>query len=316
MKEIGGYFGLESLRVEDGEYHKNCVALNTARNALVYLARAKNISRIFLPYFLCDSVSMVCQREGISYAYYHTGESFRPVFSENLAENDFLYVVNFYGQLGNDELLALKYQYNRIIVDNTHAFFQPPIEGIDTIYSCRKFFGVSDGAYLFTDCRLEKELPTDYSEDRTNHIFGRIRDGASAHYEEFKANDEKFKTLPLMNMSELTHRMLSEIDYKRIRTIREENYLYLHKCLGRQNRLRLITPLGPYAYPFYCENGMEVKKKLAEYKYYVATLWPNVLELDGTMEKDFAENILPLPCDQRYGEIEMQIIAEEMQKYV
>ena len=80
-----------------------------------------------------------------------------------------------------------------------------------------------------------------------------------------------------MRMSEFTHEMLSEIDYEAVRVIREENYAFMHQQLGNKNRLNLRLPEGPYAYPFYCENGMEVKKKLAEKKIYVATLWPTPL---------------------------------------
>ncbi len=316
MKEIGGYFGLESHLNNGGEYYKNLIALNTARNALVYLAKAKRIEKLYIPYLLCDSVSLVCEREGIAYEYYHTDENFQPVFDRELKDNEYLYVVNLYGQLSNERISELKRQYKRIIADNIHAFFQKPVEGVDTIYSCRKFFGVPDGAYLATDCVLNEKLPLDNSDDRTRHIYGRIKDGATAHYAEFKANDASFKELPLMRMSELTHKMLSEIDYEAIRAAREENYLFLHQQLGNRNRLNLRLPEGPYAYPFYCKNGMEVKKKLAEKKIYIATLWPNVLEIGGMVERDFAENILPLPCDQRYGIKEMMAIVEELEKCI
>jgi hypothetical protein len=80
--------------------------------------------------------------------------------------------------------------------------------------------------------------------------------------------------------------------------------------------MKLTAPEGPYAYPFYCENGMQIKKMLAKQKIYVATLWPNVLEMDGTVEKDLAENILPLPCDQRYDEADMMRIVEEVKKCI
>lgn len=316
MKEIGGYFGLESYLRYSGEYYQDFVALNTARNALVYLVKAKSIRKLYIPYFLCDSVSLVCKREGIDFAYYHTDENFLPVFDKELEEGEYLYVVNLYGQISNEKMTELKSPYKRVIADNVHAFFQKPAEGIDTIYSCRKYFGVPDGAYLATDRFLHEELPTDNSDNRTDHIYGRIIDGANVHYAEFKANDASFKQLPLMRMSELTHKMLSEIDYERIRTIREENYTFLHQQLERGNRLHLRLPEGPFAYPFYCENGMAVKKKLAEQHIYVATLWPNVLSMDGQSEKTFAENILPLPCDQRYGIEEMKIITEKLAKCI
>ena len=73
-------------------------------------------------------------------------------------------------------------------------------------------------------------------------------------------------------------------------------------------------PYGPFAYPYYVENGIETRKKLAEKKIYIPTLWPNVLiEKHGdTIEYDYAANILPLPCDQRYGLDDMEYIVKEL----
>ena len=42
-----------------------------------------------------------------------------------------------------------------VIIDNVQAYFQRPIEGFDTLYSCRKYFGVPDGAVLYTDLEIE-----------------------------------------------------------------------------------------------------------------------------------------------------------------
>ena len=313
FNEIGGYLGAEPYTGCHGEYYPDAVALNTARNALVYAVRARGIRRLRIPAYLCDSVSLVCDREHIPYEYYHTGADLRPVIDRPPEPDEYLYVVNLYGQLSNEELAALRDRYDRVIVDNIHAFYQPPIKGADTIRSCRKFFGVPDGAYLVTDTLLPDDLPTDVSDGRTSHIYGRLRDGATAHYAEFRANDDAFEQLPLMRMSELTHRMLSVIDYERVKRIREENFACLHRLLGSRNGLKLRMPEGPYAYPFLCENGPRVRKYLASRKIYVATLWPNVPEIGNDTERYCAENILPLPCDQRYGAEEMQIIAEELE---
>ena len=93
----------------------------------------------------------------------------------------YVYVVNYYGILKDEVLVQLSKKY-RIIIDNAQAFFRKPILGIDTIYTCRKFFGVSDGAYLSTDTYMDKELSTDQSYDRMEYLFGRIDTCASDFY--------------------------------------------------------------------------------------------------------------------------------------
>ena len=298
--EIGGYFGLEPLI--SNEYYKDLLALNTARNALLYILKARRIQKLYIPYYLCDSVSEMCDREGYTYEFYHINSGFLPVFEKNLSDNEYLYIVNYYGQISNEQIKKLQAKYKRIIIDNVQAFFQKPVQGIDTIYSCRKFFGVPDGAYLSTDCMLEEELPEDVSSERLKHLLGRFETGsASTFYQDFKNNDDSFDNLELKKMSKLTHNILGAIDYKKVKKIREENYLFLHEHLKQTNRLILTIPEGPYAYPFYCKNGMELRRKMAEQKIYIPTLWPNVFCSDDLIAKDYAENILPLPCDQRYS---------------
>ena len=107
-------------------------------------------------------------------------------------------MVNYYGQLTNDKVVFLKKKFNRIILDNTQAFYQRPLLGIDTIYSCRKFFGVPDGAYLSSDCILNEELEVDISRNRMTHILGRYEGKASDYYNDFRTNDESLRMAPLM----------------------------------------------------------------------------------------------------------------------
>ena len=106
MKEIGGYFGLEEFSGK--EYHSDLIPVNNARNALVYLIKAKNIQKLYIPYFLCDSVSSVCNREGCVYEYYNIERNFKPIFNRALGENEYLYVVNYYGQLTDEYVIAMK----------------------------------------------------------------------------------------------------------------------------------------------------------------------------------------------------------------
>lgn len=64
MKEIiGGYFQFEEssgkMLYEDG------VKLNSGRNALVYLLEARNIKKIMMPQFMCDSCDNVIKNYNV-----------------------------------------------------------------------------------------------------------------------------------------------------------------------------------------------------------------------------------------------------------
>lgn len=299
MKEIGGYFGLEQFSGQ--AYYRDLIAVNSGRNALLYILRARQVKKLYIPRFLCDSVSELCRREGYAYEEYEINRDFQPEFAKQLSDGEYLYVVNYFGQISNTKIIALKAQFQRVIFDNVQAFYQKPVAGIDTVYSCRKFFGVPDGGYVATDCVLREALPRDISADRMKHVLGRFEENASAYYRDFQNNDELFYELPLREMSRLTENIMAAVDYTAVRVRRDANYAVLDQFLGSRNKLKLNAPEGPYCYPFYCENGMEIKRKLAARNIFVPTLWPNVRDLEGTLEKDYAENILPLPCDQRYN---------------
>jgi len=315
MKEIGGYFGLEQL--VSNEYYKDLIGLNNGRNALLYILKVKNIKKLYIPYYLCDSVSDMLKLYNYDYSYYNIDAEFMPIFNDSLTDNEYLYVVNYYGQLTTDKIINLKQKYKQIIVDNSQAFFQKAIANVDTIYSCRKFFGVPDGAYLSTDAKIKEELMIDISNKRMSHILGRYEGNAFDYYGDFKNNDESLNSEPLKYMSKLTQNILGAIDYERVCKIRNENYAYLKSKLSIHNKIRLITPDGAFAYPMYMENGIKVRKALIQNKIYIPVLWPNVLvnTPKNSLAYNYAANILPLPCDQRYIVTDIKHIVDSLKKY-
>ena len=309
VKEIGGYFGLEKLI--SNEYYPELAAVNNARCALLYIIKVRHYNKVYLPYFLCDSVRLVLERERIPFEEYRIAKTFLPVLDIKTNSDEVVYIVNYYGLICEEQLVGLKNRYGNIVVDNAQAFFARPVKGIDTLYSCRKYFGVPDGGYAYTEADFHEDIPEDVSMDRMKHILGRFEGtSASDYYDDFNNNDESFKEIELRHMSKLTHNILGAIDYQAAKRRREENFLFLSKALGEKNLLKIKCPPGPYAYPFYIQNGMAFKKELAKRKIFVATLWPNVLGTGLDIETDLTENILPLPCDQRYSEVDMQRVAD------
>lgn len=310
MKEIGGYFELEQLN--NHEYYHDLLSLNTARNALLYVIKARAIRKLYIPYFLCDCISEMLTNNDIEFEYYNIDETFHPLLSKSLAEDEWVFIVNFYGQLSDEDLLLLKEQWGQIIVDYTHSFFQKPIEGIDTIYSCKKFFGVPDGAYLATDQRLNEQFGTDQSMQRMKYLLGRLENSASEYYQDFIQVSNMFKDDPILYMSKVTKNLLGAIDYEKARITRNENYLFLYNALQPKNKLKLSVPDGAFCYPYYVERGDKIRKRLALRKIYIPELWPNIRSLtpEDSIEHQYAKNILPLPCDQRYNIEDMTYLLE------
>lgn len=304
--EIGGYIELERNYLP--MLHENAIKLNCGRNALAYIVKARGIKCLWMPKFNCDSCVKAAQKLGCEVKYYSVGADFKPAAIEAAAD-EWVMVVNYYGQLTDEYLLGLSGHYN-IIVDNAQAYFRAPLAGIDTTYTCRKFFGVADGAMLYTDAALNEELPQDESFERMHFLLGRFERSASEFYAEYAANNELFYNEDIKRMSKLTENLLRGIDYERIKEKRTQNFKYLHESLKKLNRLELTIPEGAFMYPLYIENGAEIRKKLQAQRIYIPTLWPDVFELcsEGETEYDMAKNILPLPVDQRYGKAELDIM--------
>ena len=309
MKEIGGY--LEFERNQGEEFHKNCLALNTGRNCLRYLIKVRKIKKIYLPYLLCSVISDVCKEENVEIEYYAVDNSLSIELPENLEGFEYLYIINYYGQYSQTYLKKLAEKYANLIVDNVQSYFQSPLDGVDTIYTCRKYFGVSDGAYLYTSCSKKIDLGRDMSNERLRHLMGRLETSASEFYSAYQANEELLTEAPLLQMSLGTQNILKGIDYSFVEETRTQNYAYLNEKLKNMNELELKIVKGAYAYPLLVSKGKILRKELQKRKIYIPVLWPNVRENFGfRKEAVLSENILPIPCDQRYGKEDMEYLVK------
>ncbi len=313
MREIGGYIELDTYHLP--MLHEGAIALNCGRNALAYLLKARKIKRLWIPKFICDSVTQVCEREKVLYTLYGIGMDFSPSEEIILGQDEWLYCVNYYSQFDNNQIAEYVKKYKRVIVDNAQSYFQMPLPHVDTLYTCRKYFGVADGAFLYTDAKLEEELPQDESFERMRFLMGRFERTASEFYCEYVANNELFYREPIMRMSKLTDNLLHGIDYDQVKAIREENFLFLHSHLGGLNGLTLSEKSGTFMYPLLLENGAEVRKRMQKAKVYIPTLWPDVFDYCGKGEQAYqmARDILPLPIDQRYCIQDIEYMMEVLQ---
>ena len=311
MEATGGYFSLELPLRE--EYHKNAIRLNTGRNCLEYILRARGYKKVYVPYYTCEAVMEPINKLGIPYEFYHIDIHFEIRDRFTLKADEALLYTNYFGlKQRYVEQLAEK-TGTRLMVDNTQAFYAKPIQGIDTFYTCRKFFGVADGAYLYTDKVLDAEFEQDESWGRMAHLLKRIDLSAEEGFADFRKTDDSLDNQPIRKMSKLTQRIMQSIDYEAAAKKRRKNFMMLQEALGGENNLEL--PLDEEAVPMVYPYLVPVKglrEKLIENKIFVARYWPNVL--DWTTKDDIeyllACQMQPLPIDQRYGEEEMNKIIE------
>jgi len=301
VKPIGGYLELELPK--GNEYYPDLVHLNTGRNALEYILLQKKYRKIYIPYFTCDVMLEPLVKVGIQYQFYHINKQLDPIIDFEIEPDASFLYTNYFG-IKQEKIVELSHKIKNLIIDNSQAFFSEPLPGIDTFYSCRKFFGVPDGAYLSIKRKLAKKLPVDISVHRFSHLLKSIDSGIESGYADYINNNKDLENNEIRSMSLLTRKILSSINYNECVFVRQRNFNFLHKHLAEYNLLKFdVTDehTVPMVYPL-LTNDKHLKVHLIQKKIYVPTYWPNVFKWTkkNTPENYLAQCLVPLPIDQRY----------------
>jgi len=311
MTEIGGYFELELPPSREGFLHDGCLPVNSGRHALECILRSLDgkIRHLWLPSYTCGAVLEPIRRLGISYDLYNVSPNLEIGSMPGLEEGDYIIVNNYFG-IKDEYIASVANRYkDRLIIDNAQAWYAPEIPGIKAFWSPRKFFGVPDGGVAYIPSGESFSLESDLSYGRCSHLLKRIDSGAGSGYEDFHNSSATLKAEPAKHMSQLTYRILSSIDFGRIKDRRRSNYRILSDALDSSNRLDLPDVDSfecPMVYPYLVEDD-DLRRILIGNKIFVATYWPNMFEWlnPDSVEYRMAKYIIPLPIDQRYGEPEM-----------
>lgn len=308
---IGGYFELELQKGE--HYHQEAIKLNTARNCLEYILRVRNYNRVYIPFYTCEVLIEPFHKLNIPYRFYHINEQFELADQVELAQSEAILYTNYFGLKQTYIEQLAKCYGNQLIVDNAQAFFAPRIKDIDTFYSARKFFGVSDGAYLYTDMPLNETLPIDKSLPRSSHLLVRIEEGAESGYPDFQRYESELCNQPIKQMSRLTQAILCGVNYKAVAERRLKNFQMLNDALSASNKVEINTSgaIYPMVYPYRNDNSA-LREQLIKNKIFVARYWPNVTKWcdEKSIEYAMANSIIPIPIDQRYDFSEMSLMVD------
>ena len=313
VSPIGGYFELE-LPDESRQPYPEAQGFQSARAAFSALIRVGKPKRIWMPRYCCDAMLAPLEQSGVECVWYDVNEDMVVDASLKIEKKDWLLYVNYFGICTRQaQELIEKFSPDQIVLDYSQAFFSPPHdEVLATIYSPRKFFGVPDGGLIVS--KLPVEVPKRQDVDsfqRMSHLLWRLGDSPEAGYADFQRAERSLKDIEPKQMSQLTRRILSSIDYGHASNKRRENLSFLHDRLGGRNILAMdfSCVVAPLCYPF-LSTDPGLRERLATNRIFVPTYWPDAVGRVGEEWADkMVRRLLPLPIDHRYGLEEMERIA-------
>lgn len=301
---IGGYFELE-LPEPKGHFYPDAKRFQSARAAFYALLLKGRPSKVWMPFYICDSMLAPLGRANIDIGFYSLNSDFSIKDNIELENNEWIFYVNYFGVCGRHQQAILdKYQSNQVVFDHSQAFFQPPLGCLATIYSPRKFFGVPDGGLLVSTQKIdESERSDDSSLGRASYLLKRLGGTPESGYNDYQVAEKSLMDFAPRRMSVLTDRILSCIDYERVRVKRNENFKFFHNMLSDKNAISIDLNFidGPLVYP-YLTDTVNLKATLIKNRVFVPTYWPECSARVGcgSHERNLTHYLAPLPCDQRY----------------
>lgn len=315
--EIGSFLELQMPKgLEYYNQQTDIARLNTGRAAIWHAFRVTGAKTIWIPYYQCDSIREFFGEKGVSIKYYHIDKNFNPT-DLYAKENEAVLLVNYYGVMSSERMRILSVSYSHVIVDNCQAFFCKPLSNALSVYSCRKFVGVPDGAYVVgKDAhKFMDDYPQCYSSDTAAFLLKRIEYGCEG--EGYKArciNENRIDAEDEMKMSKLTRVILDGTDYDYIKMKRRENFAIANELFSEVNQ---IDPTRfydmdtiPMVYPLVIEDD-NLLSKLQEAKHFQGHWWSYICKEHpvDSFEHWISRYMIPITIDQRYGREELEYLA-------
>lgn len=322
--EFGGYLSLE-LKKGNNYFERDRTLFfrefNSGRGAIVAALNAVTVSKVFIPYYNCHYVEETLIYNGFKVERYLLDDSFAPII-QDFSENDWLLYIDYFGLCNNELKFRLASEYKNVIFDNTQSFYALPIQGdsVFNVYSCRKFFGTSDGAYLVwkNSMHVDEQYEQDFSWERSKYLLKSIETGTNGAYQDSLESENQIG-YTVKEMSLLTKKIMQSIDYDDVQEKRRRNFMIVHEHLQHMNEMNISIQeySVPMIYPLMISKA-EIRPKLIEEKIYIPQWWKYLLEIlpETTLEHKLSKYLLPLPIDQRYSVEEIGIMIDRIKRII
>ena len=315
--EIGSFLELQLPKGRELYNQETGIArLNTGRMGIWHAFRVTGCKRIWIPIYQCDSIRETFEKMGVEMCFYHQDISFTPL-DISASDDDAVLLVNYFGVMSHNRMVELAKNYKHAIIDCAQAFFCKPVGNALTVYSCRKFVGAPDGAYVIgIDAqKFVEEYPQCYSSDTAAYLLKRIEYGCEGKgYEARSLNEHRIDSENCMKMSKLTRTLMDAEDYAYNKEKRRENFAYAHQLLKDINKIKPMMYMDedtvPMVYPLVVEDDNLIHRLFAA-KHFQGHWWSYICDEqpETTFEHWISRYVIPITIDQRYGKKEIDYLV-------
>lgn len=287
--------------------------------------RRKN-GGVLVPDYVCNSVTEVPIRLGLSIKHYHINETFTPDYESirnAIHENKeivAILLVAYFGLVDLDTVITrirAEFPDIFIIIDDVQNYYGFG-EHFDYDYcftSYRKWFAVPDGA----DILRKGTMPgTELYPHEGDYVRYKAAGNLLKNHNELvndsislelidrgeRMMDEEYR----FRCSDLSKSLMQRIDTELIAERRKANAQFLHDGLVRLNIQHLYdSKRVPLFIPIVVENRDKIRKRLFADEIFAPIHWPVIDSVTQGNNKLY-EMELSIICDQRYGEKDMERI--------
>ncbi|WP_315919356.1 hypothetical protein [Mesorhizobium sp. SP-1A] len=306
---IGGHFSLFLTEGKTEPLYRQ--GYESARSALYALLCELKPTRVYVPNYICDAVSAALSKAQCNAEPYNLNKDFLPTERIILKEYEILILVNYFGLCERYIKNHINKENNqKIIVDNSQAYYQNPFDCLANIYSPRKFVPVADGGFISTTLNLPFS-PSDEEASlaRAKYLLKRVAREPESSRQDYLDAERSLQTPGLRAMSSLSRNLISAADHSSIISRRRANFVAL-ESLSEMNMLKFdLGDQVPLCYPLCVEGGLRLRQHLIDRRIFTPHYWPGV-----TPKNDFEAKLLDqtvfIPVDHRYDSGHMRYIAD------
>lgn len=322
---------------------------SSGRGAILLLLNQINQDpgRALLPLYTCESVIMSFLKKGYDVYFYDCNKDLtinEQSFIKSVKNHrpDIVFTHTYFG-FDTLQQIRSRYQWLQnkgiaVIEDITHSLFSTFNKGNLQYYlaSLRKWFALPDGGIaIVTDKKIKAKkynthekvvsqnikaisMKNEYTKNLDPELKNTYR---KLFYSSEALLDNDCGTYAMSNTSKA---ILSNIDFKLLCNIRRNNYNYLFKHLIEHSYVtpvfnELPEQVVPLYLPVYVKgNRAKLQRYLADGEIYLPIHWPipNVCIAHLTDSSSYIyDNILSIPCDQRYTHKDLKRIIKMLAKY-